>query len=138
MQEPASVPDQIDEAINYIKNLETKLKKSKEMKQRLSGRKRPQAFTNFEETATLKSPKIEIREVGSTTEVVLVTGLDNHFIFYEIIHILHEEQVDVQTANYSITGDSILHVVLAEVFSCFHDFPRLLFLEKTLYFLFDG
>ena len=32
MQEALSLPDQIDEAINYIKSLETKLKKAQEKK----------------------------------------------------------------------------------------------------------
>ncbi|KAF5481299.1 hypothetical protein F2P56_001964 [Juglans regia] len=121
-KEPVSVPDQIDQAINYIKSLETKLKKSKEMKQRLTGRKRPYTCTNFEETASVKSPKIEIHEMGSTTEIVLVTGLENQFIFYEIIHILHEEQADVLTASFSIAGDSILHVVHAEILGSSFDF----------------
>lgn len=117
MQEAVSLPDQIDEAIKYITSLETKLKKSKEKKESLNGRKkRPYTCTNFEETAGLKSPKIEIRETGSTLEIVLITGLDNQFIFYEMIHILHGEQADVFNASFSTSGDSVLYVVHAEVF----------------------
>lgn len=117
MQEALSLPDQIDEAIKYIKSLETKLKKSKEKKESLSvnGRKRSYTCTSFDAKSSLKSPKMEIREMGSTLEVVLITGLDNQFLFYEIIHILHEEQAEVLTANFSISGDSIFHVVHAEV-----------------------
>ena len=117
MQEALSLPDQIDEAIKYIKSLETKLKKSKEKKESLSvnGRKRSYTCTSFDAKSSPKSPKMEIREMGSTLEVVLITGLDNQFLFYEIIHILHEEQAEVLTANFSISGDSIFHVVHAEV-----------------------
>ncbi|XP_041006642.1 transcription factor bHLH162-like [Juglans microcarpa x Juglans regia] len=118
-----SLPDQIDEAINYITSLETKLKKSKEKKESLMGRKkRPYTCTNFEETAGLKSPKIEIRETGSTLEIVLITGLDNQFIFYEMIHILHGEQAEVLNASFSTSGDSVLHVVHAEIVGCSFDF----------------
>ncbi|KAG6657973.1 hypothetical protein CIPAW_04G127400 [Carya illinoinensis] len=122
-KEAVSLPDQIDEAIKYITSLETKLKKSKEKKESLNGRKkRPYTCTNFEETAGLKSPKIEIRETGSTLEIVLITGLDNQFIFYEMIHILHGEQADVFNASFSTSGDSVLYVVHAEIVGCSFDF----------------
>ncbi|XP_030932187.1 transcription factor bHLH162-like [Quercus lobata] len=116
-KEALSLPDQIDEAIKYIKSLETKLKKSKEKKESLcvNGRKRSYTCTSFDAKSSLKSPKMEIREMGSALEVVLITGLDNQFLFYEIIHILHEEQAEVLTANFSISGDSIFHVVHAEI-----------------------
>lgn len=119
MQEALPLPDQIDEAIEYIKSLETKLKKSKEKKEGLMGRKRSYSCTNFEAkpmASSLKSPQIEIREMGSTLEVVLITGKDNQFIFNEVIHILHQEQVEVLNASYSITGDSIFHIVHAQVY----------------------
>jgi hypothetical protein len=116
MQESLPLPDQVDEAIEHIKSLETKLKKYKERKESLMGRKRSYACTNFEPKASLKSPQIEIREVGSTLEVVLITGKDNHFIFNEVVHILHEEQAEVLNASYSVAGDSIFHIVHAQVY----------------------
>lgn len=118
MQEAvASLPDQIDEAIKYITSLEANLKKSKEKKESLIGRKkRPHTCTNFEETVGLKSPKLEIRETGSALQIVLITGLDNQFIFNEMIHILHGEQAEVLNASFSTSGDSVLHLVHAEVF----------------------
>lgn len=115
MQEPLSLPDQVDEAINYIRSLEEKLKKSQERKESLMGRKRSYTCTTYEAIAIPKSPQIEIREMGSSLQIVLITGLDNQYIFYEAIHILHEEQADVLNANFSIAGDSIFHVVHAEV-----------------------
>ena len=116
MQEALSLPDQIDVAINYIKSLETKLKKAQEKKESFNiGKKRSYTCTNFEAKSSLKSPQMEIREIGSTLEVVLITGLDNQFIFYEMIHILHEEQAQVLNASFSISGESIFHVLHAEV-----------------------
>ena len=83
------------------------------------GRKRSYTCTNFEATssaaASLKSPQIEVREMGSSLEVILTTGKDNQFIFNEIIHILHKEQAEVLNASYSVSGDSTYHIVHAHV-----------------------
>ncbi|KAL5573528.1 hypothetical protein UlMin_023125 [Ulmus minor] len=114
-----TLPDQIDETINYIKSLETKLKKSEEKKRSLSGRKRSHNCTNsstFDSiNGSLKSPQIEIHEMGSVLEIVLITGLDNQFIFHEIIRILQEERADVVNVKFSVVRDSIFHVVHAEI-----------------------
>ncbi|XP_059452721.1 transcription factor bHLH162-like [Corylus avellana] len=124
-KEALPLPDQIDEAISHIKSLETKMKKFKEKKESLMGRKRSYACTNFEATssaARIKAPQIEIREMGSSLEVVLTTGKDNQFIFNEIIHILHEEQAEVLSASYSVSGDSIYHIVHAQIAGSSLDF----------------
>jgi hypothetical protein len=103
MQEKQPLPDQIDEAISYIKSLEGKLEETKEKKESLT-------------FATSKSPKlIKIQETGSALEIVFTSGLDNQFLFYEIISILHEEGVEVVSANSQALGDSIFHVVHAQV-----------------------
>ena len=119
MQEAVPLPDQIDEAVNYIKSLETKVKMAKEKKERLlMGRKRSRGCncsSAFETKESLKSTKIEIHELGSTLEVVLKCGFENQFIFNEMIRILHEENIEVMSANSSLAGDSMIHVVHAEV-----------------------
>lgn len=117
LQEALPLPDQVDEAINYIKSLEEKLKKSKEKKESLSGRKR--SFSNFvssfESASNLVAPKLEIREMGSSLQIILISGLDNQFIFYDIIHILEDEGVEIPNASFSVSGNSIFHVVHAQV-----------------------
>ena len=119
MQECLPLPDQIDEAINYIKSLEAKLQVAKERKESLLlGKKRSLtccSTTAFDAKGSLISPQIEIQEVGSSLQIVLISGLDNQFVFYEIIRILHEENIEVVTANSSLAGDSIHHVLHAEV-----------------------
>ena len=116
MQEALTLPDQIDEAIDYIKSLEAKLKKSKDKKTSLLGKKRSYSSTFSDNTESLRSPKIEIHETGSVLEIILITAKDNQFIFYEVIRILHEERADVINAKFSVLGDSIFHVVHAEVY----------------------
>lgn len=110
LQEAVPLPDQIDEAVKYIESLEMKLKKSKEKKETLSGRKRSHSCTS-----EFKSPQLEIHEMGSTLDVVLITGEDDKFIFHEIIRLIHEEGAEVLNANFSVFGNSIFHAIHAKV-----------------------
>ncbi|KAK7404994.1 hypothetical protein VNO78_06105 [Psophocarpus tetragonolobus] len=120
-KEPLPLPDQVDEAINYIKSLEAKVKMAQDKKESLQGiRKRSRGCSsnnnaNSAATNFTKSPQLEIHEVGSSLQVVLTCGLDYRFIYYEIIRMLHEENVEVRSANSSMTGDSVLYVVHAEI-----------------------
>ncbi|KAK7342324.1 hypothetical protein VNO80_25272 [Phaseolus coccineus] len=120
-KEVLSLPDRVDEAINYIKSLEAKVKMAQEKKESLQGiKKRPRGCfsssrANFAATRLPKSPQLEIQEVGSSLQVVLITGIDHQFIFCEIIRMLHEENIEVRSANSSLSGDSVLHVVHAEI-----------------------
>ncbi|KAE9457657.1 hypothetical protein C3L33_10435, partial [Rhododendron williamsianum] len=108
-KEAVPLPDQIDEAVKYIESLEMKLKKSKEKKETLSGRKRSHSCTS-----EFKSPQLEIHEMGSTLDVVLITGEDDKFIFHEIIRLIHEEGAEVLNANFSVFGNSIFHAIHAK------------------------
>ncbi|CAN6700495.1 unnamed protein product [Malus baccata var. baccata] len=141
---PLSLPEQIDEAINYIKSRESKLQKSKEKKESLVGTRKRSHATSFvnvesmepnnlsiESVRSTKAPQIQIHEIGSTVEVVLTSGIDNHqFIFYEIIRILEEEQADVVHASFSTLGDTIFHVVRAEMHKSVLDFGTARITEK--------
>lgn len=119
-QEAQSIPDQVDEAVSYIKSLQGNLEKLKEKKESLmSSRKRPHtcSTTSVGETSTpsLRSPVMEIREMGSNLQVTLVTGLEDQSIFYDIIGILHEESAEVLSASFSVVGNSAFHVLIAQV-----------------------
>ncbi|XP_058773899.1 transcription factor bHLH162-like [Vicia villosa] len=115
-KEALPLPDQLDDAINYIKSLETNLKLGKEKKERLMRNKRSRSgcLNSSGGNGSIKSPKIEIHENGSSLQVIVTCGVDEQFIFYEIIRILHEEYVEVISANSSLVGDSVIHVVHAE------------------------
>nr|WIE96084.1 basic helix-loop-helix transcription factor [Loropetalum chinense var. rubrum] len=116
-KEALSLPDQVDAAIDYIKSLQTQLEKSKEKKESLiMGRKRlHSAGSSNQVPGTLKSPKIAIQEVGSALEITLISGQENQFMFYQIIQLIHEEGAVVVNASFSTVGDSIFHVIHAEV-----------------------
>ncbi|XP_068337097.1 transcription factor bHLH162-like [Pyrus communis] len=143
-KEPLTLPEQIDEAINYIKSKESKLQKSREKKESLVGTRKRSHATSFinaesmepknlsiESVRSTKAPQIQIHETGSTVEVVLTTGLDNHqFIFYEILRILDEEQADVVHASFSTLRDTVFHVVRAEMHKSVLDFGAARITEK--------
>jgi len=119
MQELAlPLPDQVDEAINYINRLETNLKLAKEKKESLMGNKRSRDGCSSSSVAkgSIKLPKIEIHEMGPTLQVIVTCGVDDHFIFCEIMRILHEENVEVISSNSSLAGHSLLHTVHAQVY----------------------
>ncbi|KAK7257427.1 hypothetical protein RIF29_31406 [Crotalaria pallida] len=110
--------DQVDEAINYIKSLEAKVKMAQETKERLTGtRKKRSSSTAIEAKGSIsaKSPQLEIQEVGSSLQVVLTCGLDSQFIFHEIIRIMEEENIEVKSASSSLAGDSMHHILHAEI-----------------------
>ncbi|XP_061351838.1 transcription factor bHLH162-like [Gastrolobium bilobum] len=118
LQEALPLIDQVDEAIKYIKILEGKVKMAQEKKESLGEKKRSRSCCSSSSATTScpKSPQLEVHEMGSCLELVLTCGLETRFIFYEIIRILHEENIEVKTsANSSLAGDSMLHVVHAEI-----------------------
>lgn len=112
-----ALPDQIHEAENYIKSLQTKLEKSKEKKEILTKRKRDDAacIASTGIMSSKKSPQIEIHEMGPNLDIVLINGLENPFSFYEIIRVLYQEGAEVLHANFSTTGNSIFHILNGKV-----------------------
>lgn len=123
LQEAQSIPDQVDEAVSYIKSLQANLEKLKEKKESLlmaSSKKLPTLESSScvgeaSTTASLRSPVMEIRDMGSNLQVTLVTAPADQSIFYDIITILHEESAEILSANYSVVGNSVFHVILAQV-----------------------
>lgn len=121
IQEARSIPAQIDEAAKYIKYLEATVNEAKKKKERLMVGKRLQHSTtdhcNTRSSAleTSRSPKLDIRVRGSTLEVTLVSGTCSRHIFSDVIRVLHEGRAQVLNANVSVTGNSVYHLMHAEV-----------------------
>ncbi|KAK4589910.1 hypothetical protein RGQ29_020477 [Quercus rubra] len=116
LQEVTSLPDQLDEAANYIKRLQTKLERMKEKKNNLMGiHEKSNASTDCGMTMGFKPPQIEIHEVGSALEVVLITGLDFQFMFKETIRVLHEEGAEIVNASFTVVEDTVFHTIHSKV-----------------------
>ncbi|KAF2314693.1 hypothetical protein GH714_030046 [Hevea brasiliensis] len=62
----------------------------------------------------LRLPMIELREMGSSIEVILISGLKKNFMLYEVITILEEEGAEVVSASFSTVGDKVFHTVHAQ------------------------
>ncbi|KAG2371725.1 uncharacterized protein HKW66_Vig0218990 [Vigna angularis] len=110
--EALSRVDQIDEAINHIKNLETKVKIAEKYRESLRERKRSRSGCSSSSEAT----KVEVHEMGSLLRITLVCGFEDQFILREIIRMLHEDNIEVKTVHSSLSSaTSSLHVVNAEI-----------------------
>ncbi|XP_058752676.1 transcription factor bHLH162-like isoform X2 [Vicia villosa] len=103
------MPDRVEEATNYIKKLQISLEKMKEKKKFLLEIQRQKKLM------LLKSPKIEIQQIGLTLEVVLITGLNSQFLLNETIRILNEEGVDIVNASYKVNEDTVFHSIHSQV-----------------------
>ncbi|XP_058763140.1 transcription factor bHLH162-like isoform X2 [Vicia villosa] len=103
------MPDRVEEATNYIKKLKINLEKMKEKKKFLLEIQRQKKLM------LLKSPKIEIQQIGLTLEVVLITGLNSQFLMNETIRILNEEGVDIVNASYKVNEDTVFHSIHCQV-----------------------
>ncbi|XP_058763138.1 transcription factor bHLH162-like [Vicia villosa] len=108
-KEAISRPDRLEEATTYIKKLQINLEKMKEKKKLLLEEIQRQ------KKLMLKSPKIEIQQIGLILEVVLITGLNSQFLLNETIRILNEEGVDIVNASYKVNADSVFHSIHCQV-----------------------
>lgn len=98
-----------------------------EKKNTLLGMKRPEDvnMNRSKSIVGLKSPKIEIQQMGLGLEIVLITGLDCQFLFTETIRVLHEEGVDIVNASYKVFEDSVLHSIHCQVsYICMNPTPN--------------
>lgn len=127
LQEGTSLVEQLDEAANYIKRLQQHLDEMKQKKERLMMRVEPKAddvngsiitSTSSSSSATvgLRSPQVEIHDLGSALEIVLVTGLDCQSVFSETIRVLHEEGAEISNASFSVVDDfTVFHTIHSKV-----------------------
>lgn len=121
MQETKSLPDRIDEAVQYIKYLEAMVNEAKKKKESLTVRKRMHHATTDHGSAstsaleTFKSPRVDVWVRGSSLEVSLVSGICDRFVFSDVVRVLHEERAEILNANFSVIGSSVYHLMHAEV-----------------------
>ena len=65
-------------------------------------------------------PLLEIKDLGSGIEVMLISGLNKNFMLYEVISVLEEEGAEVVAANFSTVADKIFYTFHAQVRWHFH------------------
>ncbi|KAI9174762.1 hypothetical protein LWI28_022398 [Acer negundo] len=118
-----SQQDQLEQAAAYIKQLRERIDRLKEIKDQAT---KPTTIPNsssssniMDSTITnnfgLKLPMFELIDLGSSIEVVLISGLQRNFLLYEVISILEEEGAEVVSASFSTVGDKVFHTLHAQV-----------------------
>ncbi|KAJ9677715.1 hypothetical protein PVL29_022603 [Vitis rotundifolia] len=110
-----SQQDQLEQAANYIKQLKERieeLKGRKELAMRVAG-----TNNNLIDAVMigLRLPVIDLRDLGSSLEVMLISGLNKNFMLYEVISVLEEEGAEVVSASVSTVGDKVFHSLHAQV-----------------------
>ncbi|KAL2253969.1 UNVERIFIED_CONTAM: Transcription factor [Sesamum indicum] len=109
--EELSQKDQVEQATTYIKLLTQRVE---EMRRRKS-----QALMTASASTSImggsKLPVLEIRELGSNLEVVLISGLCKTFMLHQIISILQEEGAEVVNVNVSNIAGQTFHTIHAQV-----------------------
>ena len=60
-------------------------------------------------------PVIDLRDLGSSIEVIVISGLQKNFMLYEIISILEQEGAEVVSASFFTVGDKVFHTIHAQV-----------------------
>ncbi|GFS40460.1 hypothetical protein Acr_00g0068670 [Actinidia rufa] len=60
-------------------------------------------------------PVLELKDLGSSFEVVLITGLERNLIMHEVIDMLEDEGAEVVSASFSTVGDKVFHTYHAQV-----------------------
>lgn len=112
MQDMLSQQGQLDHAAAYIKHLKERIEKLKKIKEQamvISG------ANNNKIMMGLRLPIVELRDLGSSIEVVLISGLKKNFMMYEVITIIEEEGAEVVSVSFSTVGDKVFHTIHAQV-----------------------
>ncbi|KAL3848846.1 hypothetical protein ACJIZ3_010728 [Penstemon smallii] len=110
-KEELPLPDQMDEAAEYIKALKMKLDKMKEKKESLLPTNNSYSWITTENQATnKKSLLVEVHEMGPNMYVILANGLKDYSTFQGIISLLHQHGFQIANANFSLNGNSSIQV----------------------------
>lgn len=117
VQEHLSQQEQLEHAATYIKELRERIEELKGRKEEAimeeSGRGKYRSNIN---DGGLSLPMVELRDMGSSIEVNVISGLNKNFMSYQVIRILQEEGADVVSASFNTVGDKIFHTFHAQVY----------------------
>ncbi|KAE8676168.1 putative Polygalacturonase 2 [Hibiscus syriacus] len=115
-KETVSQQDQLHLAATYIARLRERVEKLKKTKEEAMKSVEPNGSIMEAAAAPvgLSSPVVELRDLGSSIELVLITGLNRNFMLYQVISILEQEGAEVVSASFSTLGGKIFHSIHAQ------------------------
>ncbi|XP_042489357.1 transcription factor bHLH162-like [Macadamia integrifolia] len=116
-KEISSQQDRLDHAASYIKELKQRVEELKERKQQVMNIHGINNDTR--ETTSIGSnlPVLELRDMGHSLEVTLITELNKNFMFNEVISVLTEEGAEVVNASFSVVGEKVFHTIHSQATS---------------------
>ncbi|KAG6635226.1 transcription factor bHLH162-like [Carya illinoinensis] len=105
-----SQQDKLDYATRYITQLRERIEKLKRRKERAVA----VSLGNSSNMGIGSSlPIVDLRDLGSSIEVILISGLQKNFM-YEVTCILQEEGGEVVSSSFHTVGDKIFHTIHAQ------------------------
>ncbi|CAJ1943885.1 unnamed protein product [Sphenostylis stenocarpa] len=110
-----SQQDQLDLAATYIQHLRERIEKLKVEKEQAMDMMRITHTNNGIFNIDSQLPLLEIKDLGSGIEVMLISGVNKNFMLHEVISVLEEEGAEVVTANFSTVADRVFYTVHAQV-----------------------
>lgn len=103
--------DRLNEAIRYIETLKENLEKTKNKKEKLySNNRLLHESTGRDGASTSQSFDIQIHEISSDIDVVLIFGLKTYSCYCDIIRTIDQYSTAVGYASFSTSGPSTFHV----------------------------
>ncbi|XP_043725465.1 transcription factor bHLH162-like [Telopea speciosissima] len=118
-KEISSQQDRLEQAASYIKELRQRVESLQERKKQameICG-----INNGIKETMRVGSnlvPVFGLRDMGNNSlEITLITGLNNNFMFSEVISILTEEGAEVVNASFSVVGEKVFHTIHSQATS---------------------
>ncbi|THU60706.1 hypothetical protein C4D60_Mb07t15590 [Musa balbisiana] len=105
----ATLPNQLDEAINYIKAMQETLQRMKKRKKQLMW---CAGIGKDEENTCLRVPKMEVQDFNSGLRVIAISSTCDHRLkFSEAVRIVEAEGNEIITASYAVVGDVAFYTI---------------------------
>ncbi|PIA40505.1 hypothetical protein AQUCO_02500308v1 [Aquilegia coerulea] len=115
-----SQQDRLEHAAAYINDLQQRIESLKRKKEFLLGNNGSSNDHHAHINPMwdgIRLPLLELRDMESTLEVILISSIHKNFMFYQVINILEEEGADVVNAGFSTVGDKVFHTIHSQVTS---------------------
>ncbi|KAL7171481.1 hypothetical protein ACSBR2_036186 [Camellia fascicularis] len=103
-QEILPLRDMLEQATNYVVELKQNVEELKRRKVELEG-------DNKVGSQDERLPVLTIRDMDSILEVNLIAGLNNNLKLHEVLSVLKEEGVEVESASYSSVGNQAFYTI---------------------------
>lgn len=107
--------DQINQATIYIKNSRKRIEELERRKRELTLMKRGAVNNGVNNATNMDLPILEIKDLGSEFEVILISGPNKNFMLHQIIRIMEDGGAQVVSLNFATIHNKTFHTFHAQV-----------------------